>query len=491
MRSRWRISGRHSVLPDIPVSGMAESGPNHPGSRWVLVLLFFILGQACSDTTGPAPWDRGDILDRLNALPGVVAVEIEAYYGYPRAFRLDITQPVDHHRPHGPGFTQRAYLSHAADSIPMVFAPSGYGTTPQSGQELAEILQANCLSVTHRYFPEARPSDPDWQFLDIWQAARDHHRIVELFKEIYDGKWVSTGASKGGKTAVFHRRFFPHDVDATVAYVAPFLLSPEDERFEPYLRSRGTPDERAAIYAFQRMLLERKEELVPLYEEWFQENGYSYSLPSAAGFEGSVVSYEWNFFQRHNFRIDEIPGPTASPQAIINHLATVVRLHFRSDIYRDYFKAYVYQVLTETGGPRYEPYHLDDLLEEPGVDVRESYGFPPEMEFSYRYETIPDILDWVETSGDEIIYIYGEIDPWTAGAVELTGQADALKVVQAGADHGVRIFGLDQVGAVLQRLGDWLGVPIFPLAAQTQIRVPPEAPMFGTPEIETLDPVWY
>ena len=159
-------------------------------------------------------------------------MEIQPYYGYPRAFQLDITQPVDHDHPYGPTFTQRAYLSHASLSTPMVFAPAGYGTTPQSGQELAGILQTNCLSVTHRYFPDARPENPDWQYLNIWQAAQDHHRIVTLFKEIYQGKWISTGASKGGKTAVFHRRFFPDDVDATVAYVAPFLLSPEDERFD-------------------------------------------------------------------------------------------------------------------------------------------------------------------------------------------------------------------------------------------------------------------
>jgi len=456
----------------------------------LLLLQALLLVSGCSDATGPAPWDRGDILDRLNALPGVVAVEIEPYYGYPRAFRLDITQPVDHNRPNGPSFTQRAYLSHIADSIPMVFAPSGYGTTPESGQELAEILQANCLSVTHRYFPDARPVNPDWRYLDIWQAARDHHRIVTLFREIYRGKWVSTGASKGGKTAVFHRRFFPDDVDATVAYVAPFLLSPEDARFEPYLRTRGTPEEREAIYAFQRMLLEQKDRLLPSYEAWFEKNGYTFSLPPASAFEGSVISYEWNFFQRHRFGVEEIPGPEASEADMIDHLAQVVRLYYRSDVWRDYFKAYVYQVLTETGSPRYEPYHLYDLLEEPGVDVRVSYGFPPDMEFVYRWESIPDVLQWAATDGDEVIYIYGEIDPWTAGAVELTGQAEALKVLQTGADHGVRIGELDEAGLVLQKLGAWLGMTLTPLAGVPSIRVPPEAALFGTPEDPTLFPGW-
>jgi hypothetical protein len=70
---------------------------------------------------------------------------------------------------------------------------------------------------------------------------------VKLFKQIYEGRWISTGASKGWKTAVFHRRYFPKDVDATVAYVAPTMLSPEDPRSRPYLRSLGTPECRGAV----------------------------------------------------------------------------------------------------------------------------------------------------------------------------------------------------------------------------------------------------
>ena len=470
--------------------GKPESAPRGRRPPPLLSLIgILLLVWGCSDATGPQGWETGDILDRLNALPGVQAVEIQAYYGYPRAFQLEITQPVDHDRPNGPSFTQRAYLSHASDSIPMVFAPSGYGVTPQSGQELAEIMQANCLSVTHRYFPEARPTNPDWQYLDIWQAAQDHHRVIGLLKRIYGGKWVSTGASKGGKTAVIHRRFFPGDVDATVAYVAPFLLSPEDGRFEPYLRSRGTQEEREAIFAFQRRLLERKMELLPYYQDWFAERGYEYSLPLASAFEGSVVSYEWSYFQRHDFRPQDIPTPGASPAEIVDHLAHVVRLHYRSDHWRDYFKAYVYQVLTETGSPSYHPYHLEDLLVEEGVDVRVSYGFPMELEFVYRWESMPDVLQWAATEGDGIIYIYGEIDPWTAGAVELTGAADALKVVQAGEDHGVRILDLDQPELVLQTLGEWLDIELTALFGTHAIAVPAEATLYGTPEDPTLHPV--
>lgn len=463
--------------------------PRCPSSIPKLFFLALLLLGGCIDATGPDPWDSGDILERLNALPGVEAVEIEPYYGYPRAFQLDITQPVDHGRPNGPSFTQRAYLSHISDTFPMVFAPSGYGTTPQSGQELAEIMQANCLSVTHRYFPEARPSEMDWSLLTVWQAANDHHRIVSLFKRIYEGKWVSTGASKGGETAVFHRRFFPSDVDATVAYVAPFLLSPEDRRFEAFLRTRGTETEREAIFAFQRRLLERKAEILPWYLRWFHEEGYDFSLSLGPAFEGSVISYEWNFFQRHRFLPDDIPVSGATPEEMVDHLAQVVRLHYRSDAWRDYFKAYIYQALTEIGSPSYEPYHLYGLLEGGGTEIREAYDFPRDLEFPYNWTTVPDVLDWVATEGNEVIYIYGEVDPWTEGAVTLSGGVDALKVVQPGADHHVKILDLDEGDLVLRTLGRWLGMELPVADMPSPVAVPPAAMVFGTPDDPTLEPV--
>ncbi|MFC1661760.1 S28 family serine protease [Gemmatimonadota bacterium] len=423
-----------------------------------LPILFALAG--CRDTTGPGLSASSDLLDRLNSLPGVEATEITPHYGYPRAFRLDITQPLNHENPFGPTFTQRAYLSHADDSTPMVFAPSGYGTSPSSGQELASILQTNCLSVTHRFFPDARPRSMDWRFLSIWQAAADHHRIVTLLKMIYGGKWISTGASKGGETVLFHRRFYPKDVDATVAYVAPLLFSDDDPRFLPYLRSRGTLEEREAIFAFQKRLIERKQELLPHFEDWFSVNGLTLSIPTAPTFESAVVSYEWGYWQRHLFDPSQIPGPLASAEELVNHLAEVVRLNFRSDEYRDYFSAYVYQARTEIGLPRFTADHLASLLTEEPVDVRVAYSFPPELSFDYHPEIIQDILQWVQSRGDEIILIYGSVDPWTAGAVELTGQTDAVRIVQEGADHQVRIAGLDLRDVVLDKLGSWLGMDL-------------------------------
>ncbi|MGD8277300.1 MAG: S28 family serine protease [Gemmatimonadota bacterium] len=453
------------------------------GLRLAAVVASVALAASCRDSAGPEP--VGSLLDRLNALPGVVAQEIAPLNGYPREFQLDITQPVDHDNPSGPTFTQRAYLSHVSESAPMVFAPSGYGSGPNAGNEVAWILQGNNLSVVHRYFPDARPASLDWQYLDIRQAAADHHRIVSLLKGIYTGAWVSTGSSKGGETVLFHRRSWPDDVDATVAYVAPLLEAVGDERFPPWVRSRGTPADRAAILDFQRRLLERKADLLDDYEAWFDSRGITFSLPVGPGFESAVTSYEFNFWQRHVYTAAQIPGPTASDAELIGHLADVVRLEFDGDVWRDYFSAYVYQALTEIGLPAIDSEPLADLLSQDSIDTRQAYGFPPALAFDYRPDVMADIVQWVRTRGDRIILIYGEDDPWTAGAVGLTGQTDALEIIQPGADHQVRIAGLDQRDAVLAKLSAWLGFPVtIPVAGAIRAAPPPAEPFRGLDRID-------
>jgi hypothetical protein len=371
----------------------------------------------------------------------------------------------------------------------MVFAPSGYGTTPQTGQELAGLLQTNCLNVTHRFFPDARPEEMDWEHLTIWQSATDHHRIVSLLKEIYPEEWVSTGVSKGGETVLFHRRFYPDDVDATVAYVAPLLFSDEDPRFMPYLDATGTQEDRDAITGFQRLLLERKADLLDEFETWFVARDLPFSLAPAPSFESAVVSYRWGFWQRNTYHRSQIPGAEASEFEMVEHLADVVRLHFRSDANRDYFKAYVYQARTEIGLPLLTVDELDDLLTEEPIDTWDYYGFPRSLQFVYQPESVPDVVQWLQTSGDEIIYIYGEVDPWTGGAVSLTGQADALKVIQAGEDHGVKIMDLDVRDQVLATLGNWLGREITVVTEGPMLKIPPAAALHGTPYAISLDPV--
>ncbi len=423
---------------------------NVVGSFALLVLV------SCDDAVQP----ETGILERLARLQGVEVTEIEPHHGYPRAFQLDIEQPVDHDSPGGERFSQRAYLSHVDEAMTMVFAPNGYSVGPTTGQELAGILRTNCLSVTHRYFDGAEPESMDWQFLTIRQSAADHHRIVELFKEIYTGVWVSTGASKGGKTALIHKRFYPTDVEAVVSYVAPIMFGTADPRFIDYLASVGDAECRDRVHQFQRRLLVERDSLVPRFSQWFVDNGLQLTRDPDEAYESAVRSYDWNFWQYRSDECESIPGPDVSFDEMLAHFDHVRRFSRIADEGREYYRPYGYQALTETGYPARSYEQISDLLlYEPAnttVEYFESIG----VDLIFRPEAMIDINHWLQVWGDNVVYIYGADDPWTAGAVELIGRTNALKVTQPRADHGVTIADLDQEQLVHATLQEWLGLDV-------------------------------
>jgi hypothetical protein len=71
-----------------------------------------------------------------------------------------------------------------------------------------------------------------------------------------------------------------------------------------------------------------------------------------------------------------------------------------------------------------------------------------------------DILNWLQTEGDNIIYVYGARDFWTAAAVELVGATNAIRIDEPGADHSVQITELIRRQEVYDSLESWLGIEI-------------------------------
>src|SRR5215203_3998029 len=171
-------------------------------------------GNTTPDAAPDAPIDApdkplGDILEELRAMPGVLSVTegTTLLDGY-RFFVFEYEQPVDHQNPAGAKFTQRFSLLHRDYAAPVIAQNSGYNlSTAGRRSQPAIIVNGNQLSMEHRYFVPSRPEPADWSKLTIAQAAADQHRITQAFKaRIYrDNKWLTTGASKGGMTSLFHR----------------------------------------------------------------------------------------------------------------------------------------------------------------------------------------------------------------------------------------------------------------------------------------------
>ncbi|MBN2346353.1 MAG: hypothetical protein JXO51_08165 [Candidatus Aminicenantes bacterium] len=426
--------------------------------RWILALLVLSVVMLAGCRREEAELT---LLEKLARAPGVETVVPLTQAGFEQAFQVDITQAVDHADPGRGTYSQRFYLSYRGEEAPTVFYTTGYGVTRNYESEPAALLQANQVLLVHRYFPDAVPSTTDWSFLTIAQAAADQHAIREALRDILPGKWISSGASKGGMTALYYRYYFPRDVDATIAYVAPVMERPDDPRFVPFLRSVGSASCRGKLSALQQEFLGRRSSLLPLVHEHALQKGYSFTVFSEAqAFEYAVCEYPFAFWQYgQESDCSSLPGTDAADRVLFDHLVAVSPLSYYADAGFEYYRPLFYQAYTEIGYCPYMFDHLAGLLQSvPAPDYR---AFAPHgVEMTFRPEVMAAVVSWLRYSGERIVTIYGGIDPWTAAALVPDPLLDALHVVQPGANHRVKIGDLDARDAVIGALERWLGVDI-------------------------------
>ncbi len=404
---------------------------------------------------------ESSLLEKIESFPGVLVEEITANGHFEEAYAIRLTQPLDHGNPDGGTFSQRIYLSHAGYDRPMVINTEGYAADRNSTHELSPMLGANQIIVEHRYFGKSRPDPVEWRHLTVRQAAADHHRVISLFKTIYIGKWVSTGISKGGQTALFHRRYYPEDVDATVPYVAPVNLALEEPRITKFLANVGDAACREKLKKFQIMLLENRKEILPLFRQAAKKNGYNFSIGEELAFEFIVLEYPFSFWQFGSIGSDAIPSKGASPKEMFNSLKRVVPIRFFSDSGASIFEPFFYQSTTEIGYYGYDIAHLKDLLTT-GSDYCYTLFAPKGVEVEFDAEVMRDVHSWLTNEGNNIIYLYGEVDPWSASAVEPAEKTNALMMVKKGGSHRIRIrdFKGKEREAILSALEEWLDVTI-------------------------------
>ncbi len=400
------------------------------------------------------------LLERLQRIPGITATAITPLPGFAQAFQVDLTQDIDHGALSRGTFQQRLYLSFRDEDAPTVFYTTGYGVSRNYESEPAALLQANQVLLVHRYFPDAVPSATDWTFLTTAQAAADQHRVREKLAGVLPGKWVSSGASKGGMTALYYRFYHPGDVAATIAYVAPIMEQADDPRFVPFLRSQGTPACREKIRRFQHEVLGRRGAMLALVHEHALQRGYQFTVFSEVeAFEYAVVEYPFAFWQYGSGDCGPIPAESASDLELFDHLVGVSPLSFYAAAGYSYCRPLFYQAYTEIG---YCPYwfdHLGSLLEAVPDPSYRSFA-PQGVDMKFRSEVMAAVVPWLRNQGERIIYIYGGNDPWTAAALDPAPGLDALQLVQPGANHGVKIRDLDQQGAVIAALERWLEIDI-------------------------------
>ncbi|MET0494422.1 MAG: S28 family serine protease, partial [Actinoplanes sp.] len=380
---------------------------------------------------------------------------------------LSYRQPADHRNPAAGTYEQRLTLLHRAADAPVVLATGGYGlaATPRpSRTEPTALLDANQVSVEHRFFTPSRPSPADWPDLTIWQEASDEHRIVTALKSIYSGKWIQTGASKGGMTSVYHRRFYPRDVDGVVAYVAPNdALNDLDGAYDRFFRTVGDASCRSALEGVQKEALKRRDRLVPRLAANAAANGWTFtgSIETAdRSFEMTVLDTVWAFWQ-YSSAADcaTVPTTTATDAELYDWIDGVAGWSFYTDQGLATYWPYYYQAATQLGWPSLRFDHLRGLRKYPALYTANS-SLPPELRSRHNPLPMIDVDLWVRTLSQQMLFIYGENDPW--GAERFTPSArDSHLYVAPGSNHGASIARLtepDRVEATAT-LRRWAGLP--------------------------------
>ncbi|MDR3129255.1 MAG: aminopeptidase [Tannerellaceae bacterium] len=384
------------------------------------------------------------LLSRLAALGDVVKVEPLQSTTFKEKYLLWVRQQVDWEGRQVGIFLQRVIVGHVGTERPTVIVTEGYGANyalqEAYSDEVSTLLDANTIVVEHRYFLKSCPDTLNWTYLTTKNAANDLHHVRTLLAGLYPASWISTGISKGGQTALLYRTWFPEDVVFSVSYVAPLNRAPEDGRHEDFLRKVGTRWERNRIHKFRNQILARRPAMIEHLKAYASQKGLVFRITWDGLLDFCVLEYPFAFWQwgKH---AESIPAKSADDETLFNHLMNVADA--------DYFAAgqgmepFFFQAATEMGYYGYDTEglhglsfpHCENYLTH--VMLPDSIGKTLSFDRAAMYDTV---YRYLECNDPKIMFIYGEVDPWSASRIpDFPAKANRLLFIAPRGDHSTRI----------------------------------------------------
>jgi hypothetical protein len=436
--------------------------------RTMRSLIFLLAGHLLlCGTAGPQPAKPdSELLQKVRALSGVVEVQAARFddKSFREAYEVMFEQPLDHRDPAGAKFRERFFISHVGFDKPVVLVTEGYGAYGNRAGELTRLLGANQIIVEHRFFGKSVPSPVNWADLTVRQSADDLHAVVMALRAIYPGKWVSTGVSKGGQTALFYKCAYPGDMDATIPFSAPVNVAQEDPRLYRFLETVGDEETRAHIRDLQTALFRREDELLPLVRGWAERQKWTVGLGLAEAYEYGILEYPFAFWQYGSFKASDIPAPDAPAAALFQHYQKINTFYFYTDEGQKAFEPFMYQAFTEIGYYNYDVSAFKGVmktLKSPTNMVL----CPKGVNIVFDPTTMDRVYRFLQYEANRVIYVYGELDTWAATQIPLIGRTDAVKIVVKGGHHGagIRDFSPEQKKQFYQCLEKWLDLRLPPV----------------------------
>jgi hypothetical protein len=428
-------------------------------------------GAASARPGSSAP--DGGIISQLKHLPGVTYLGKNAYppAGY-QVYELEIRQPINHHQPHGATFEQHLELYQRNLVAPMVMYVSGYFNYTFISPTLtylstpATIVGGNQISVESRFFGDSVPHPTMWRYETVWQEASDEHHVVEVFKKLYRARWLITGVSKGGETAIFHDYYYPHDFAGTFAWSAPSITETPSSSYDHFLSHVGTAACRTALLnaqaralrnraTFEAKLAAAAKAVHGTFNDWaggLDEN-----------FEVTILETPFVFWQ-YDGGCSAIPGPKASLEQLYHWYAVVDTWLASDDQEMQPYFTYDYQAGTQLGYPIIdERAELGSLLHFPLSAQNPEQDMPsniPVRPLSQRL--MRAVHQWVLTHGNRLLFLYGQDDPWSTERFYLgSGTRDSAIFTIAGGNHVSPYTDLPaaQQKVFVNMLRTWAGLP--------------------------------
>lgn len=425
----------------------------------------------------------GPLLQKLQQIKEISNIRELKVAPYNEYYEFWYEQPIDHNNPTKGTFKQRVLLGHRDFKAPMVAILEGYGIYSPSESELSQLFKTNQLTIEHRFFNNSKPAgETPWANLTLKQAATDQHEIIQTLRQkVYpDTRWISTGISKGGQTTVYHRYFYPQDVEVSVPYVAPINLEKVDPRLEKFLSKLGdTPENKHLlegggkdikwqIFDFQKRCFEDLDKLLPMLEETARSRNYTFEKVggSERALKMIILEFPFAFWQWGN-NINNMPQPEENDyNQIYNYLVSISTPDFFSDQSIAGIEAFYYAALTETGMYAYniKPFKKFFKEEKGNSVITFDFAMPKGYENTpFNTKQLQDINNWLQTDAENMLFIYGGIDPWSATAVDLKKNSKCSKFVKADMDHKCRIKSFEALTRenIVRILRAWIkGVPV-------------------------------
>ena len=368
-----------------------------------------------------------------------------------------VTQPIDHNNPSVGTFKQMVVLAFAGADRPNVIITEGYtgkyGLNPAYDEEVARLLNCNYVVVEHRYFNRSVPfmqddttitwSNLNWDYMTAKQEAADLHNVRVLLGKLLKGKWVATGISKGGENCMAYTSFYPEDLACSVPYVGPVAFAQEDTRPQPFISdSCGTAEGRKIIYDFQREVLKRRSAMEPMLQEWVNKRKMKSNLTISELLDYCVLEFPFAFWQ-WGYDPKIIPSVSAGDKEIFDFFVKAVG--------PDYFQSwddnapFFVQAAKELG---YYPYNTKPLKEL--LSIRSSKGYlrkiflPGGRKFKFDKKLSKHITRFISTTSSNMIFVYGEWDPWSSVRPNNPGHENIKFYIAPGGSHRARISNLPE-----------------------------------------------